>query len=231
MTLITDIINNNNISKPTSITNHKEVEAVIKNSGAGVDHIFPTATYYNPIIDNHQEVQNELKSVIDGIDFKYRDGWGETHLLSDIDFQGDAIEKYNLRLLHQEIHNNLCKYCKTERLVYNKHYFIDSSWFSAFKKGNYAHVHNHGLSDVSGVYYYKTTGSDGDFFLCSPNPYSKDRLAIEPVEGKLLMFPGWLEHGVMTNTTDNLRISFSFNIFFDKKLIGNGNPVVFTNAK
>ena len=177
MTLITDIINNTNISKPTSITNHKEVEAVIKNSGAGVDHIFPTATYYNPIIDNHQEVQNELKSVIDGIDFKYRDGWGETHLLSDVDFQGDAIEKYNLRLL------------------------------SAFKKGNYAHVHNHGLSDVSGVYYYKTTGSDGDFFLCSPNPYSKDRLAIEPVEGKLLMFPGWLEHGVMTNSTDNIRIS------------------------
>ena len=31
-----------------------------------------------------------------------------------------------------------------------------------------------------------------------------------------MMFPGWLKHGVYTNTTDNTRISISFNIEFDR---------------
>ena len=36
----------------------------------------------------------------------------------------------------------------------------------------------------------------------------------EPMEGKLIIFPGWLLHGVRQNSTDNTRISLSFNITF-----------------
>ena len=35
-----------------------------------------------------------------------------------------------------------------------------------------------------------------------------------PKEGKILLFPGWLEHGVKTNLTDNVRMSLSFNVYF-----------------
>jgi ectoine hydroxylase-related dioxygenase (phytanoyl-CoA dioxygenase family) len=33
--------------------------------------------------------------------------------------------------------------------------------------------------------------------------------------GKLLLFPGWLQHSVKKNKTDDLRISISFNLLRD----------------
>ena len=35
---------------------------------------------------------------------------------------------------------------------------------------------------------------------------------IPPEEGRLIMFPSWLEHSVGQNLSDSLRISLSFNI-------------------
>ena len=90
-----------------------------------------------------------------------------------------------------------------------------------FQKGNYAHIHKHGFSDISGVYYYRTNGSDGDIFFETPvteTGCSKFWMnhsltfSIPPEKGLILLFPGWLSHGVRTNTTDNQRISLSFNI-------------------
>ena len=90
-----------------------------------------------------------------------------------------------------------------------------------FKKGNYAHIHKHGFSDISGVYYYRTNGSDGDIFFETPVTetgcskfWSNHSLTfnIAPEKGLIILFPGWLSHGVRTNTTDNQRISLSFNI-------------------
>jgi len=98
-----------------------------------------------------------------------------------------------------------------------------NTWFSLFKKGNYAHIHNHGLADISGVYYYKTNGKDGKIFFESPNPHFDTsrcyfwkgyRREYDPEEGHILLFPSWLRHGVETNQTDDVRISLSFNIKF-----------------
>ena len=41
----------------------------------------------------------------------------------------------------------------------------------------------------------------------TPNSYMK-----KVIEGMLLIFPGWMEHGVTPNTTDNDRIVISANI-------------------
>ena len=90
-----------------------------------------------------------------------------------------------------------------------------------FQKGNYAHIHKHGFSDISGVYYYRTNGSDGDIFFETPvteTGCSKFWINhsltfnIAPEKGLIILFPGWLSHGVRTNTTDDQRISLSFNI-------------------
>ena len=34
--------------------------------------------------------------------------------------------------------------------------------------------------------------------------------------GTILLFPGWLKHGIMTNETEHDRVSFSFDIIFDR---------------
>ena len=99
------------------------------------------------------------------------------------------------------------------------------SWFSKFTPGDYAQIHNHKHVDISGVYYYKTNGDDGDFFFESPNPHLSTsytfghlgrRWEYKPKSGKILLFPGWLNHGVKTNETKDERISLSFNIIFSR---------------
>ena len=43
-----------------------------------------------------------------------------------------------------------------------------------------------------------------------------DNFHVTPEVGKLLLFPGWLQHGVSTNTTSSNRKSLAFNIYFNK---------------
>ena len=128
--------------------------------------------------------------------------------------------------LSKEIDKHLKEYCSEIGYEY-KRYKIDS-WLSKFGKGNYAHIHHHGITDISGVYYYKTNGNDGKIFFETPNPFLDTQLCYlrygetwehKPQEGKILLFPGWLRHGVRTNETDNTRISLSFNIYFNHSLI------------
>ena len=40
-------------------------------------------------------------------------------------------------------------------------------------------------------------------------------MVVNPTEGELILFPGWLDHGVQTNDTDDERVSVSFNIRFE----------------
>ena len=103
-----------------------------------------------------------------------------------------------------------------------REYFISSSWFALFKKGNYAHVHNHGDCDIAGVYYFKKVDDDGSLFFCNSSQvaecsiFKTGRITTNCSEGDILLFPGWMDHGVETNNTDDERISLSFNISFSR---------------
>ena len=187
--------------------------------------LFPTTIYYNDVSDPIK-INNHIDNVIDEIDFKIIEEWGTTHYIS-VDFSLDSVDilnvdilnKYKLHEVSKEIDKNLRDYCTA--LNFKMREYSIESWFSKFKKGNYAHIHHHGHADISGVYYYKTNSEDGTFFFESPNPYSNmcysnSRWNLKPSPGQMVMFPGWMSHGVTTNTTDNTRISLSFNIYFKK---------------
>ncbi len=176
---------------------------------------------YSCIIENLDEVTNELDECIKKIEFKGVNDWGRTHLLSNINFDEDIIRKYQLNKLWSEIDKNLHTYCDDINFTMTDYYM--KSWFSLFEKNNYAHVHNHSGSDISGVFYHKTNGNDGNIVFHNFNPYFNMSRCYsnyfqswehKPVVGKLLFFPSWLHHGVTTNETDDTRISFSFNINF-----------------
>ena len=176
---------------------------------------------YTCVIDNLDEVTQEIDGCIDKMKFSMREEWGSTHFLSDINFDEDVIKKYHLNKLWSEIDKNLHTYCNHLNFTMTDYYM--KSWFSLFKKNNYAHVHDHSGSDISGVFYYKTNGDDGNIVFYNNNPWFKmSRVLVtydpswvhKPLVGKLILFPSWLQHGVTTNETDNTRISFSFNINF-----------------
>ena len=110
-----------------------------------------------------------------------------------------------------------------------------NSWINFSNRGDYQYDHNHETemySDVecyiSGAYFYKTNGEDGDLSFKSPNVMHTTTLDIftkhpranfKPQVGKILLFPSWLEHRVNLNKTDSERISISFNMGMRKAYI------------
>ena len=92
-----------------------------------------------------------------------------------------------------------------------------------FEKGDYAHIHDHKDTDYSGVYYFCKEPKAKDFFFESPvvgakasAPYFGARIYPPTETGHLMLFPGWLPHGVDRIATDGQRYSLSFNIEFQK---------------
>ena len=187
-----------------------------------VHHLFTTPIWHQKRVKNFEKIQEEIEEVIPEIDFNMIETWGTTHYLSTKDFQQDLFREYMLDSLLREIQRNVTDYLI--ELRFEPRPFQMCSWLTKFERGCYGHIHNHGTSDLSGVYYYKTNGKDGDLFFQSPAPgHGMSKVCAAscggsrryiPQEGVLLLFPGFLDHGIHTNDTDNTRISLSFNIRF-----------------
>ncbi len=191
-----------------------------------IESLFPTPIYYDFVADN-DVIRYHIDKIIDRVKFSMKKEWGNTHYLST-DFgpgsNPNVLEEYKLTKLTKEIDRHLGNYCS--ELNFEKREYSIMSWITKFEKGNYGHVHHHSHVDISGVYYYKTNGDDGDLFFESPNPHLDTSQCYEnlsqswvhkPMEGKIILFPGWIRHGIQTNSTDNIRMSLSFNIKFKDK--------------
>jgi len=177
---------------------------------------------YASFVSDFPKIKCKIDNVIDKVNFSYKSEWGKTHLLSDTDFRENIISKLRLKCLSNEIDTHVRNYCDELNFEYKRYKM--TSWIAKFQPGDFAHIHEHGHSDISGVFYYKTNEDDGDLVFTSPNPFLKTSKLFagtelswihKPIEGKILLFPGWIPHGVKTNETDNTRISISFNINFE----------------
>jgi len=194
----------------------------ILNNDDVIQNLYPTPIYSSKV-GNFDAIQHEMFSALKKTEFEMHPCWS-SHYLSDIRFELNVVKDHQMNVFVEELSKHIINYC--QYLNYNGNCSITESWFSLFKKGNYGHVHHHGATDISGVYYIKTNGEDGNLFFETPNPHlgtSKlfsnltPRHEYKPEEGNLMLFPGWLMHGIQTNTTDNERISLSFNISFPDK--------------
>ena len=188
-----------------------------------IEPLFPTLVYGADCISNFEKIQSEIKENLRGEKFRYSDYWGETHLLSDPTFESNPIVD-SLPLFKEELDQHIKRYC--HNIGFYSEYHISSSWFTKCKKGDYAHIHSHGTNCISGVYYYKTNGKDGDLFFESPINgidtnfvflHLSEQMIHTPAEGKIVLFPSFLRHGVRKNSTNNVRISLSFNLQFNEK--------------
>ncbi len=185
-----------------------------------IENIYATPVY-SKILENYGGVNNQIDEVINNIKFDEKDEWGRPNKITTPFFDQDNIQDYHLSLLANEIDKCIVDYTNQLNFYYND--YDRKSWILKLEKGDFAHSHNHSSSDLSGVYYYRTNSQDGSFFFESPNPYFEvsncfkklaDRNFYKPEPGKILLFPGWLRHGIFKNDTDNERISISFNINF-----------------
>jgi len=207
-------------------------------------HLFATPLYAGKVA-NVDAIQKELEASYKKNTFEYKEEFGMTHQLSTKDFSDNIIDTENLTQFEQAIHFHLSNYLQGIQFNTNKGYVdniqykICQSWWSKFGYRDYAHEHNHGNTDISGVYYFKAASTDevqqydtpwgtqpeGNIFLSTPVPscvtsftfchYANKQSQLAEV-GKILLFPAHLNHSVSTNETNQDRVSLAFNIVFEK---------------
>ena len=101
--------------------------------------------------------------------------------------------------------------------------------FNSIKPGGSDTPHTHGAYLV-GVYYLSVPKHSGDILLHDPRGYiswpelnftpndplnrtSRCYHRVKPVEGMLILFPGFLAHSVETNLSNQNRVSIVFNVY------------------
>ena len=84
-------------------------------------------------------------------------------------------------------------------------------WFNIAEQGEKTGIHDHAkLASVSGVVYIKSEPLAGDLFF---RKEGRTDLYIKPEDGKMVLFPSYLKHGVHVNQSKQRRISLSFKLF------------------
>lgn len=105
---------------------------------------------------------------------------------------------------------------------------ITGCWANALAGGALHRIHRHPNNFLSGVYYVRTCrGADTINFhdprvqtgvirppVTELTAENTDQVVVKVKNGTLLMFPAYLEHSVDPNTSEEERVSVSFNIMF-----------------
>ena len=188
---------------------------------------FPTPIYTTQLEGvEFQSVQTELSNVIDNFVFSQNPNWGlDTHELSGDAFSDDSLSKFKCKHFLKILDKHVNLYLNDLNCHPDRQYVITQSWFTKTKNGKYAHRHDHGANDISGVYYLKTNQHDGNLYFESLNrPLSSNFVfgcipaeqELPSKEGLMALWPSMLNHGTRINNTDHERISVSFNLQFMK---------------
>jgi len=146
-------------------------------------------------------------------------GMNVSKVKSEPTFDADLMSEFELDELHEELGHHLKAYCDSMSLPMNIN--ARTSWVTRYQKGDYAVQHSHGSASISLAYYLASNGEDGNFYFsnytpakhCSMTEGLGNNHIIFPQERKIVLFPGWLEHGVHQNETDNVRCCLSANFY------------------
>ena len=183
------------------------------------DEIFPLKVY-NFLFKDKDRFNSELIKAInkykkneDSIEKSNKGGY---HSLLDIHLKSiDVFNELNNRIL--DVVNGIIIEGDYKHL--DKIEELSSMWFIVNKKNDYNTNHMHPGSWFSGAYYVKVPDNESKYLVFedpiqirnynqdTPNSYMK-----KVIEGMLLIFPGWVNHAVPKNDTNEERIVISFNI-------------------
>jgi len=159
-----------------------------------------------------------LQSMDSGRQASMRNGW-ESNDIDDVIFNPLKTEIFNYAKEYKSYLKIKCAFR------------LDSMWININNNAGMNLEHYHPNCLLSGVYYVRCNDSDGNLYFRNPNPVDfdwgkdieiyedfKDNIVAAdtwdfvPKEGDLYLFPSWAKHGVLSNTTNNNRISISFNL-------------------
>ena len=124
-----------------------------------------------------------------------------------------------------------CQKTVYEQEYYESEPYLGNMWANINPPGGMNMPHLHPNCLFSGVYYVKSNPNSGRLKIMDPRPGAQMYMPIrkegdpgrdmwrdaniEPIPGRIIMFPAWLWHSVEENISDNIRISVSFNFIQD----------------
>ena len=188
-----------------------------------IEKFFPTIIYGKDVqLNNNQLAQDIINwsNQDKGVEKTNYKGWhSTTDMANKPEYQQLVTE---LMRMQKEIYKNehLDRYAR-----------LGNMWANINPPGgmNQAHIHPNAL--FSGVYYIKTPANSGRLKIFDPRPGAQIQMPtrksgnpgkylwrdanIEPMTGRIIMFPAWLWHSVEENISNDIRISVSFNFIQD----------------
>ena len=130
---------------------------------------------------------------------------------------------------YQNLVNELMIMCKDvfKEEWLDREPILGNMWANINPKDGMNQPHIHPNSLFSGVYYVKSNPQAGRLKIYDPRPGAQIVMPVrlegqppkhlwrdanlDPVSGRIIMFPAWLWHSVEPNQSNDLRISVSFN--------------------
>lgn len=153
-----------------------------------------------------------------GVDKSNDKGWQSANTLQEM----DAFKDMNLRIIQ------MCQRIGESQNFLPNLVYRHQAWVNISPPGASNKLHYHANCHFSGVYYISLKAPEcGSIYFRDPRiasrmlsypaqqatEFTTEEVALPPEEGRIYIFPGWLEHGVNTNASDQDRISISFNVF------------------
>ena len=188
-----------------------------------IEKFFPTIVYGKDIqLDNNKMAQDIINwsNQDPGVSKTNYKGWHSTTDMANKPEYQQLVKE--LLKMQEEIFDN-------EHLDRSSR--LGNMWANINPPGGMHQPHIHPNALFSGVYYIKSPVKSGRLKIYDPRPGvqfimpirkpgnpGKDlwrEANIDPVEGRIIMFPAWLWHAVEENQSNDIRISVSFNFIQD----------------
>ncbi|MFQ5972448.1 MAG: 2OG-Fe(II) oxygenase family protein [Alphaproteobacteria bacterium] len=183
---------------------------------------FPTPIWtYDLPEDQHQALDRRLLAAVDGL-VRSRPGleWGECW---------QTTQDLHNRTEFSELTACIAAAARQALDVLDVAYDtfeITACWANVAAPGSWHRPHRHPNNFLSGVYYAKTQAGADEIHFHEPRPqanmiaprpkhenaYNADKVILDAVAGRLIIFPAWLSHSVPPNASNEERVSFSFNV-------------------
>ena len=188
-----------------------------------IEKFFPTFIYAKDVqLNNNQLTQDIINwsNQDKGVSKTNYKGWHSTTDMADKPEYQQLITE--LMKMQKEVYDN-------EHI--DRHPRLGNMWANINPPDGMNQPLVHPNSLFSGVYYVKSQPKSGRLKIYDPRPgiqYSmpirkpgnpgKDlwrEAYIDPIPGRIIMFPAWLWHSVEPNESNDIRISVSFNFIQD----------------
>jgi hypothetical protein len=90
---------------------------------------------------------------------------------------------------------------------------MNSIWGNIYRKGDYAKSHDHNPSKFSFVYFLKSKPNFSPLCFENDSNHGNELISVDALEGRFVVFPGYIHHSVPIHTYEETRITISGNFY------------------